>query len=371
MVSQPSVHDAFHSLSSEPAKVKFSSIKFSLFRGFLFRHLINKRHPRPDIEAHVTIYHDTPPPAQVKFLGDACLACSRTWFTESEYACRLPCGHFLCLECLTTHIDSSAGMSLSLHCTSNPILPLYNSLTQYTGRGKLQPNEADPLTKFFRCMHCKTLIPHTIDRTMTLLPRELNFWRWKISMRRLEKEATEYWLVRLQSLPHSGWFPDIPPDWDADRQARCIRVYVRYADAVAFMEQVPIKVWSMLPYGFRLDNPVESVEARALHDALKTALRALSISRKTFNTKEIMEHMLRVGKTALKPVVVQDASARLGNPVTPPGYEAYRDFLCEWTARGVFMCPVGRMDLLEFMHKMEVNAETAWWKDERDVFFDP
>ena len=190
-------------------------------------------------------------------------------------------------------------------------------------------------------------------------------------MRRLEKEATEYWLVRLQSLPHSGWFPDIPPDWDADRQARCIRVYVRYADAVAFMEQVPIKVWSMLPYGFRLDNPVESVEARALHDALKTALRALSISRKTFNTKEIMEHMLRVGKTALKPVVVQDASARLGNPVTPPGYEAYRDFLCEWTARGVFMCPVGRMDLLEFMHKMEVNAETAWWKDERDVFFDP
>jgi hypothetical protein len=83
--------------------------------------------------------------------------------------------------------------------------------------------------------------------------------------------------------------------------------------------------------------------------------------------------MANVGRGALKPVVVEDVSARLGNPVTPPGYEAYRDFLCEWTARGVLMCPMGRMPILEFLRNMdkEGNKKKAWWKDVRDVFFDP
>ncbi|KAH8624368.1 hypothetical protein IG631_21107 [Alternaria alternata] len=277
-----------------------------------------------------------------------CFVVVRTWFTESEYACRLHCGHFLCLECLTQHVDSSAG------------------------RGKLLPGETDPLTKFFRCIECKSITALLVDRTAVTRPDELHWWRWKISMRRLEKEASEFWLVRLQTLPHSGWFRDIPQDWDTDRQVKEIRVHVRYDDAVAFMH-VPKRVWAMLPYGFSLDNPVESCEALALEKCLKGELKRLSVERKLFNTKEILDHMANVGRGVLKPVVVEDVSARLGNPVTPPGYEAYRDFLCEWTARGVLMCPMGRMPILEFLRNMdkEGNKKKAWWKDVRDVFFDP
>ena len=63
-------------------------------------------------------------------------------------------------------------------------------------------------------------------------------------MRRLEKEMTEFWLVRLQTLPHSRWFHDVPQDWDFDQQVKEINVYVRYEDAVKFME-VLRKVWAM------------------------------------------------------------------------------------------------------------------------------
>ncbi|KAG9185751.1 hypothetical protein G6011_07082 [Alternaria panax] len=308
-----------------------------------------KWHPRPDIEALVTVYRDTaPPPAHAKYMGDTCLACSRTWFTESEYACRLQCGHFLCLECLTQHVDSSVG------------------------RGKLHPNETDPGTKFFRCIECKAITALLTDRTTMTRPDELRWWRWKISMRRLEKEALEFWLVRLQTLPHGGWFREIPQDWDTDRQVKEIRVHVRYDDAVRFMD-VPKRVWAMLPYGFSLDNPVGSAEALVLEECLRSELKRLAVERKLFNTKEILDHMANVGRNALKLVVVEDVGARLGNPVTPPGYEAYRDFLCEWSARGVFMCPMGRMSILEFLKNMEKdkNKGKAWWKDVVDVFFDP
>ncbi len=147
-------------------------------------------------------------------------------------------------------------------------------------------------------------------------------------------------------------------------------MYVHYDDAVRFMD-VPRKVWAMLPYGFSLDNPVGSPEALALEEVLRKELKRLSIERRLFNTKEILDHMTAVGQSALELVVVQDVSARLGNPVTPPGYEAYRDFLCEWTARGVLVCPMGRMPILSFLENMEKDKSKAWWKEERDVFFDP
>jgi hypothetical protein len=189
-------------------------------------------------------------------------------------------------------------------------------------------------------------------------------------MRRLEKEATEYWLVRLQTLPYDEWAPKIPDSWDTDRQVREIKTFVRYNDAVAFMD-VPKKVWAMLPYGFSLDNPIGSDEALALEAVLRKELYRLSLSRELFNTKDILDHMAAVGRAALKPQVVQDVSKRLGNPVTPPGYTAYRDFLCEWTARGVLMCPMARIPLLEFLRLMDKKQGRAWWKDVSEVFFDP
>jgi hypothetical protein len=200
---------------------------------------------------------------------------------------------------------------------------------------------------------------------------ELPWWRWKIAMRRTEKEGTDQWLVRLQTLPHSGWFHEIPESWDGDRQVRDVRLYVRYDDAVQFMD-VPRKIWSMLPYGFSLDNPVGSAEAMALEECLWRELKRLSLDKTlVFNTKEMCDHMAEVGKKAVEPVVVEDVGARLGNPVFPPGFEAYRDFLCEWTARGVFECPIGRMPILNFLKEMEEKKNRAWWKEERDIFFDP
>ncbi|CAO2651123.1 Nn.00g094200.m01.CDS01 [Neocucurbitaria sp. VM-36] len=306
-------------------------------------------YPRPDIEAHVTLYGKPPPPKQAEFLGDGCFVCSRDWFTETEYACQLKCKHFVCLECLTWYIDGSGG------------------------RGTIHPNETDPNTKFFRCPLCKDINPITTDRTDITRPDELSWWRWKIMMRRMEREIKDNWLTRLQTLLHDTppWFHEIPAEWDQDRQANDIKVYVRYDHAMRFME-VPKKIWSTLPYGFTLDNPVGSQEVLKLEECLKQELKRLSLDQnQTFNTKELVEHMVDVGRRAIRPVVVEDASARLGNPMFPPGYQAYRQFLSEWTARGCFLCPMGRMDLLGFMERMEEHKDRAWWKEERDVFFDP
>ncbi|KAJ4369049.1 hypothetical protein N0V83_006132 [Neocucurbitaria cava] len=312
-----------------------------------------EEYPRPDIEAHVTLYRKPPPSKQAEFLGDSCLVCGRDWFTESEYACQLKCKHFVCLECLTWHIDSSSGPTI--------------------GRGTIHPHETDPNTKFFRCPLCKDINPLTTDRATIIRADELPWWRWKITMRRMEREMKDNWLTRLQTLPHDDppWFREIPESWDQDRQANDIRVYVRYEHAVKFME-VSKKIWGELPYGFSLDNPVGSREAVALEECLNGELKRVSMERRrTFNTKELVEHMVRVGNEAVKPVVVEDESARLGNPIFPPGYQAYRQFLSEWTARGCFLSPLGRMDVLGFMKRMDEHKGKAWWKDERDVFFDP
>jgi hypothetical protein len=191
-------------------------------------------------------------------------------------------------------------------------------------------------------------------------------------MHRMEREQKDRWLVRLHTLQHDGWFPpniDIH-SWDHNRQADEIKAYVHYQFAVEFM-QVPKKIWRMLPYGFSLDNPVETREAAVLEDHLKKELRRLSATKQLFNTKELIDHMMKVGKDAFRPEVTGSKEERLGNPEYPPGYLAYREFFCEWTARGCFLSPTGRMDLLGFMKKMDDNKKSAWWKDEVDVNFDP
>lgn len=135
---------------------------------------------------------------------------------------------------------------------------------------------------------------------------------------------------------------------------------------------VPKKIWGMLPYGFSLDNPVESRETAVLEDALKVELKHLSQNkRRKFNTEELIKHMKAFGSKALKPQVVGVKEARLGNPEYPPGYVAYREFLCEWTARGCFLSPSGRVELVLFMDEMERKKDRAWWKGVRELMFDP
>lgn len=190
-------------------------------------------------------------------------------------------------------------------------------------------------------------------------------------MRRLEREVKDYWLVRLTMLPMDDWHDEIPEDWDRNQQNDNIKVYVRYDDAVNFME-VPKTIWVMLPYEFSLVNPVMMKESKVLEDVLKEELKRLSVDRtKVFKTVELIEHLKSVGKGAFKPCVVGDKETRLGNPEYPPGYLAYREFLCEWTARGCFLSPTGRRDLTEFMDEMERKKDRAWWKDLRELMFDP
>ncbi|KAL6703292.1 hypothetical protein ACN47E_009999 [Coniothyrium glycines] len=304
-------------------------------------------YPRPDISKCATIFTERPQ-AHYEQLGDACLVCSDEWFTQTECACLLKCSHWLCLNCLTNQIDFKSGS------------------------GKIYPGETDPGTKFFRCPHCRDMTPTPRDRAAHIQPDELPFWRWKISMRRLEREVQDYWILRLQALQYDAWFsPHIDMHaWDANRQHSDVRVHVRPRDAVQFM-RVPQAVWSMLPYGIRGDNPVHAKEARVLHACLETELEALASKKQLFNTEELVKHMKAVGEHAVKSRVVGSKADRLGNPEYPAGFLAYRDFLCEWTARGCFLSPVGRTELLEFMKKMDENKQRAWWKEEESVQFYP
>ena len=58
---------------------------------------------RGDVEEAVTVIRE-----KVELeerAGDGCMVCSMKWFDESDYVCRLKCGHYMCIECLTTIVD--------------------------------------------------------------------------------------------------------------------------------------------------------------------------------------------------------------------------------------------------------------------------
>lgn len=90
-------------------------------------------------------------------------------------------------------------------------------------------------------------------------------------------------------------------------------MYVRYEDAVRFME-VPKKIRGILPYGFSLDNPVRMREGVVLGEALRARLKTLSREKgRVSNTVDLIEHLKAIGKKAVKPCLVGDKEARLGN----------------------------------------------------------
>jgi hypothetical protein len=149
-------------------------------------------------------------------------------------------------------------------------------------------------------------------------------------------------------------------------KARLVRV--KALEAVQFMEKVPLLVAGLLDWGFSLDNPENTPEGDVLKTCLIAELQSLEKSKHKFDTEELVAHMQKVGSEALSTIVVKDKHARLGNPVLPPGYVAYRDFLCEWTARGCFLAGDGRAEIVQFMKDMK-NRKGAWWKDVREVWF--
>ncbi|PSN69103.1 hypothetical protein BS50DRAFT_619787 [Corynespora cassiicola Philippines] len=302
---------------------------------------------RGDVEEAVTVIRE-----KVELeerAGDGCMVCSMKWFDESDHVCRLKCGHCMCIECLTTIVD-------------------------FAGRGNFTPEEEaagkDPGVKFWRCPLCKDINGVLRDRADIIAPDELPWWKWKICMRRLEKEAKDYWLFRLAACAEDRWSAAMPDDMDHNQIQVAMRVRIHYDDAVELMETIPIFVQKLLPFGFVEDNPAYTEDGISLKGALQRELLRLQESQKEFNTQELIRHMSKMAKRAMFPAVLQDREARLGNPILPPGYSDYSKFLAEWTARVCFLSPRGRSDLLGFLQKMR-DEDWAWWKDERDVFFNP
>lgn len=182
----------------------------------------------------------------------------------------------------------------------------------------------------------------------------------------MTEEGQVNWAARLDTLMEQGYLPWYKTDkLDPGTRLNIAVTWVRLNDARAFMKDVAIWVASLQPYGFSEDNPTLTEEAKALHKHLDTELVRLSQTQQRFNTTDFIEHMKAVGAQAFTPVVVEDKEARLKNPILPVGYEKYREFLCEWIARGCFLSQGAKLEIMQFVQKMR-NDKGAWWKDYRD-----
>ncbi|KAI8934658.1 hypothetical protein NX059_008349 [Plenodomus lindquistii] len=307
--------------------------------------------PRPDIEQAVTIHRQPSSSSSSSSLTldtPECRLCFRTWYTDSSHPCILPCTHTLCLECLTHTIDNA-------------------------GYGTFFPNEPDPGRKYWRCSTCRAIVPVLIDRADIIAPDEENFWRYKIARHRLTDLITS-WPVVLWAAERDAWCAPLPRALEGEKAdpnevVRARVVCVRLEHAVQNMNALPVFIAGLLDWGYSLDNPVNTAEGDALKAGLVEELRRLEREGRKFHTDELVRHMLGVGKDAVRSVVVKDVEERLGNPVLPPGFEEYRDFLCEWTARGCFMGPTGRKEVLVFMERMR-REKVGWWRDVRECWFD-
>jgi hypothetical protein len=80
-----------------------------------------------------------------------------------------------------------------------------------------------------------------------------------------------------------------------------------------------------------------------------------------FKLKDLIEHLEKITKHAFDRHVVWDARYRLGNPGFPPGYQMYRLYLCEWTARGCFLHPNIVIEHKKFVARMG-REKGVWWK---------
>jgi hypothetical protein len=139
------------------------------------------------------------------------------------------------------------------------------------------------------------------------------------------------------------------------------QVYMHLPDAIELMDRISIYVAKLLPWGFSLDNPVNMREGEVLRECLVGDLRRQAGMRQRWKTDGLIAHLKEVGAGAFAPVILSPKKEeRLGNPVCPPGYEQYRDFLCEWTVRCCFLSPMARMEILQFLREMEKKKGKAW-----------
>jgi hypothetical protein len=247
--------------------------------------------PRPDVSNAIAI-HRAPIHISSTAEEQYCYLCSRGWFIDSEYACELKCGHFLCLECVIRKIDDA-------------------------GRGNVYENETDPSVKYWRCPYCSDINPVLVDCADVIAPDELPYWRYKIARWRLETFTTD-WLMHLYVAEMEGWCGPLPAHLEGARAdpkdvVRARVVCVRAREAIEFMENVPILVARLLGWGFSLDNPASTKEGDLLKADLVAESQCLEASRQKFHTEELIEYMQNIGKTAFEVVAVDDKEARLKN----------------------------------------------------------
>ncbi|KAF1997948.1 hypothetical protein P154DRAFT_578477 [Amniculicola lignicola CBS 123094] len=293
--------------------------------------------PRPDIEEAVQV--DCKDPLPEDDLGN-CIACSDDWDTESEVRCKLKCGHFLCLECVTLFVDQA-------------------------DRKGLQPGEEnlDPGIPFWRCPYCRHFHTSSQQRADMITPAEFGFWKWYLTDIRFKHDIKYSWDMWLMVSENEGHIPNfshnLPP---STIHMNVAKARVNAETTLYIIEQGIIPAAGFLNWGYPGDNPIDFPESAALLAVLKRELHRLEQTGQLFLLNDLLDHMKDVGLKAFIPVVAGTEKERLGNPVYPPGYEAYREYLCEWTARAVFIGPQASTQLMAFLFKMREEPGKVWWK---------
>jgi hypothetical protein len=202
-------------------------------------------------------------------------------------------------------------------------------------------------------------MPITYSRLDTIHPLELPYWRWRtLHTFMQEKMSGRDFNTYLVVSATMGYIPAFDM---AENDGTNALTRVRYRDAVDFLEKFVVPVAALLDWGHAADNPVGFVESRYAVDAIKAELRRLEGTREMLRLDGLVGRLEDAAGRAFKPHVVRDKKYNLGNPIFPPGYEAYRKYLCEWTAKGCFIHPSLVQEHKKFVARMHTERG-VWWK---------
>jgi hypothetical protein len=68
------------------------------------------RLPRQDVEKQKGIRLILDKSHQFPDGEDMCFICTGTYFTDADYACQLPCEHYVCIPCMTSLYDAAGEL---------------------------------------------------------------------------------------------------------------------------------------------------------------------------------------------------------------------------------------------------------------------
>jgi hypothetical protein len=203
-------------------------------------------------------------------------------------------------------------------------------------------------------------MPIKHNRLDNIHPDERQFWRWRTLHDYMQEKMTGRDFNTYLQLSVAVGYIDPYPEGENDDAERAVTT-VRYWDVVDFLENFVIPVASMLPWGYTTDNPMMFPESQYLLQHIKNELRFLESIRRPFKLQPLIEYLESKAENAFKAVVVREQRYNLGNPIFPPGYERYRNYLCEWAARGCFLAPITVKEHKKFMLRMS-REHGVWWK---------